>query len=105
MVYAEGSIQYWRDIIWERGLRQRMLWEVSPGKIMSMNVEITENDAEPLVKVYSKCKLKYLFADFSSITIAQRQLMPHEVPKVLKWLPATFLQRVIGWNYIVKAKK
>lgn len=105
MVYAEGSIQFWRDIIWERGLRQQMLWEMSPGKIMSLNVEISENNAEPLVKVYSKRKLKSLFVDFSSIKIMQRQLMPNEVPSMLKWLPASFLQRVIGWNYIVKAKK
>ncbi len=105
MIYAEDSIQYWRDIIYSRGLQQEMLWSMSPGEIMSRNVEISEHGARPLVKVYSKSKIRKLFDKFTSVSIVQRQLMPHERPRLLKWLPASQLQAIMGWNYIVKAIK
>ena len=53
MMYAEHSWHYWYRLVWEKGLKHDMLRTYSIGEIMSRHVEITENDARPLVKVYT----------------------------------------------------
>ena len=103
MVYRENSIQYWRDIVYWRGIVQGQLNQWSVGEIMSRSVEISETGARPLVKVYSAAKLKAMFSSFRDVSIYRRQLMKHEPPHSLKWLPVSLLQRFIGWNLIVKA--
>src|SRR5205085_5796642 len=52
MVYAEDSWHYWYKLVWSIGLERRMLEKYSMGELMSRNVEVTLNDAKPLVKVY-----------------------------------------------------
>ena len=44
------------------------------GEIMSRTVERTGNDARPLVKVYTKPRLRALFDGFTDIQIVQRQI-------------------------------
>jgi hypothetical protein len=68
------------------------------------NREITGNDARPLVKVYTKRRLRDLFNDFTGIEIVQRQLAPELVPITLRrFLPV--VERLAGWNLIIKARK
>jgi len=105
MVYAESSIQYWRDLVLWRGLRQGQLQYWSMGEIMSRSVEISETGARPLVKVYRPKQLKEMFGDFTGARVFHRQLMPHEPPKLLRWLPVSFLQKIMGWNLVIKARK
>ena len=105
MVYAENSIQYWRDLVLWQGLRQGQLLDLSIGEIMSRSVEISETGARPLVKVYRPKQLKEMFRDFTDTRIYHRQLMPHEPPKLLRWLPVSLLQKIMGWNLIIKARK
>ena len=105
MVYAENSIQYWRDLVLWRGLRQGQLLDWSIGEIMSRSVEISESGARPLVKVYRAPHLRSMFGRFRNVSTRRRQLMPHEPPKSLRWIPVDVLQRFIGWNHIVKAEK
>jgi hypothetical protein len=71
---------------------------------MSRSVERTGNDARPLVKVYTKARLRGLFKDFGDIQIVQRQISPELVPRRLRrFLPV--IEKLAGWNLIVKARK
>jgi glycosyltransferase involved in cell wall biosynthesis/ubiquinone/menaquinone biosynthesis C-methylase UbiE len=104
MVYAENSLQYWRNLVWYYGLRSGDLASRSMGDIMSRTVERTGNDARPLVKVYTKARLRALFGGFIDIEIVQRQISPELVPRRLRRL-LPVVERLAGWNLIIKARK
>src|SRR5262249_50233118 len=74
MVYAENGLHYWRNLAWEIGLNTGELDRSSMGDIMSRHVEITENGTRPLVKVYTRRRLRKLFADFRRVRVLKRQL-------------------------------
>jgi ubiquinone/menaquinone biosynthesis C-methylase UbiE len=104
MVYAENSLQYWRNLVWYYGMKSGDLASHSMADIMSRSVERTGNDARPLVKVYTKPRLRALFSDFTDIRILQRQISPELVPRRLRlFLP--LVERLAGWNLIIKARK
>jgi glycosyltransferase involved in cell wall biosynthesis/ubiquinone/menaquinone biosynthesis C-methylase UbiE len=108
MVYAEFSWHYWKMLVGEAGLRRRQLEELSIGEIMSRSVELSTTDARPLVKVYSSIALRRMFASFDRVKIGKYQFTPaerHNLPKLLKRVPAAWLGRVVGWNLVVKADK
>ena len=105
MVYAENSLHYWRNLVTVLGLRQHMLDTFSVSEIMSRHVEITENDARPLVKVYTKPRLRQLFSRFPQAEIVQRQMVAAEVPRIINWIPLPMLGQLMGWNLIIKARK
>lgn len=105
MVYAENSLHYWRNLFYDLGIKDRQLDEWSVGEIMSRSVEISEAGSTPLVKVYTPRRIRRMLARFESIQILQRQLMPSERPRWLRWLPATTLERFWGWNLVIKARK
>ena len=88
MVYAENSLQYWRNLVWYYGMKSGDLASRSMADIMSRSVERTGNDARPLVKVYTKPRLRALFSDFTDIQIVQRQISPELVPRRLRLLAA-----------------
>ena len=104
MVYAENSWHYWRKLVWLFGVKEQMLERMSMGEIMSQMVERSANEARPLVKVYTRRRVRALFSEFADVEIVQRQLLAEELPPVLRWtLP--FSEHVLGWNLIVKAAK
>jgi len=104
MVYAENSLQYWRSLVWHFGLKSGDLSTTSMAEIMSRSVERTGNEARPLVKVYTKRRLRALFSAFGDIQIFQRQISPELVPRrVRRFLPV--VERLAGWNLIIKARK
>lgn len=105
MVYAENSLHYWRNLFAMLGMRDRQLEKWSMGEIMSRHVELNEGGQRPLVKVYTKKRLRALMSKFTDIEIVQRQLMPVERPWALRWIGADKLERFCGWNLIVKATK
>jgi glycosyltransferase involved in cell wall biosynthesis/ubiquinone/menaquinone biosynthesis C-methylase UbiE len=109
MMYAEHSWHYWYRLVWELGLKHDLLRRYSMGEIMSRHVEITENDARPLVKVYTARTLKRLFTGFDSRLVYKRQMIAAELPEGLEWLPRHVsldrLGRLAGWNVIIKAVK
>jgi hypothetical protein len=74
------------------------------GEIMSRSVERTANDAAPLVKVYTKPRLRALFKDFAAVEILQRQLLAEELPPALRWTLSAS-ERWLGWNLIIKATR
>jgi ubiquinone/menaquinone biosynthesis C-methylase UbiE len=106
MVYAEDSLQYWRNLMWNIGLREGQLRKYSMGEIMSRAVERSDNAAaHPLVKAYTREGLRRLFEGFLDIEILQRQLEADGVPRVLARVPRRYLERIMGWNLIIKARK
>jgi glycosyltransferase involved in cell wall biosynthesis/ubiquinone/menaquinone biosynthesis C-methylase UbiE len=106
MVYAETSLHYWRNLVWEIGLKEGKLNEQSMGDIMSAVVERSDNAAaRPLVKVYTKPRLRALFKRFTDIEVIRRQMVHSEVPKLLSRVPVAELGKIMGWNLIIKASK
>lgn len=105
MVYAENSLYYWRNLVGWQGLKKGALMKNSIGHVMSCSVEMSDNDARPLVKVYTKPRLKKMFGKFNNIKIYQRQLVREEVPRILRWVPLPWLGQLMGWNLIIKAHK
>lgn len=104
MVYAEHSWNYWWKVMFGRGMKSGELSHHSMGDILSRSVENTGTDARPLVKVYTRRRLKRLFRRFTRTRILQRQLKRDELPGPLARLQP-ILERVAGWNVIVKATK
>ncbi|PYQ84947.1 MAG: hypothetical protein DMG02_30245 [Acidobacteria bacterium] len=104
MVYAENSWHYWRQLVGTLGLVEKQLFDWSMGEIMSRSVERSANDARPLVKVYTKARLRHMFRSFARIEIVQRQMVPTELPRSLRPFHR-WIERVAGWNLIVKADK
>jgi len=72
---------------------------------MSCHVEISSEGQRPLVKVYSAEKLRKMFEAFSDIEIYKRQMVREELPRSLRWLSLDLVQRLMGWNLIIKCQK
>lgn len=105
MMYAEYSVHYWREMVIKLGLHRDLLEGHSIGEIMSRYVEVSRNDARPLVKVYSASRLKNLFEGFEARHVYKRQLQAEDVPRWLQHLPRGLNERLMGWNLIIKARK
>ena len=105
MLYAEHSWHYWYRLVWEQGWKRGMLQRYSIGEIMSRRVEITKNDARPLVKVYSARRLRRMFKGFKGHQFLKRQMITSELPEGLRWIPVEPVSRLVGWNIIIKATK
>ncbi len=105
MVYAEKSLHYWRNLVGWIGLVQGKIYNQSMGQIMSESVEISENDARPLVKVYTARRLRHMFGRFDNVSVVKRQLIAQEMPRALKWMSLDTAGKLMGWNLIVKARK
>ena len=106
MVYAEHSLHYWYRLVWEQGVKHDMLQTYSIGEIMSRRVEITKNDARPLVKVYTAASLKQLFRGFENKQVFKRQMVKEELPEGFeRWISLETAGRLAGWNVIIKATK
>ena len=106
MFYAEDSLQYWRNLMWNIGVREGQLRKYSMGEIMSRTVERSDNAAaHPLVKAYTTTRLMQLFEGFVDRSIVQRQMEPSAVPRMLRFVPRANLGTLMGWNLIIKARK
>lgn len=113
MVYAENSKHYWENIVYAEGIKKGLFHKYSVAEIMSRVVEISDDDnaAKPLVKVYTRERLKKMFRRFHIVSIDQCQMTASEftasrmVPKPLKILPLNMAGRLMGWNLVIKARK
>lgn len=104
MVYAENSWHYWREQVLRLGIQGGQLERHSMGWVMSGSVELSTHGQRPLVKVYTRPRLRGLFdaAGFRSIRIVQRQMVEGELPASMSWVPVSLAGRVMGWNLIIK---
>jgi len=109
MLYHRHSLNYWFEIILRRGLLGgEFLRGRSAEEIMSRVIEISNHDARPLVKVYSRNEARALFSQFREVDVEVEQLIREE----LRFLSGVVsdklfeaLGRRIGWNVIITAKK
>lgn len=109
MLYHRHSLYYWSEIILHRGLlRGHFLRGHSPEEIMSRYVEYSETNARPLVKAYSRRQARELFAPFREVKIEIEQMIRKELhllnPLVSEKLFQR-LQRSVGWNVVITARK
>lgn len=105
MVYAENSWHYWNVLVRMLGLEQDLFAQCSIGEVMSRHVELSSHGSKPLVKVYTKPRLRALFSAFDNISICQRQMVPAEWPGIFSWISVENAGRMMGWNLIIKAHK
>jgi SAM-dependent methyltransferase len=108
MLYHRGSAAYWGDIILRHGVLHGELLKHSPEDIMSKYVEFNESGGRPLVKVYSRREARQLFSMFREVRVQVEQLTRAELYLFGRIVPETIfrgLQRSIGWNVIITAKK
>jgi SAM-dependent methyltransferase len=109
MLYHRGSLGYWGQVIVRHGiLGGELLRGNSPADIMGKFVEFNEGGGNPLVKVYSRREARDLFSMFSEVKIQIEQLTRPEFYFLGRMIPEGIfrrLQRSIGWNVIVSARK
>jgi SAM-dependent methyltransferase len=109
MLYHRGSLGYWGEVIVRHGiLGGELLRGNSPADIMGKYVEFNEGGGNPLVKVYSRREARDLFSMFSEVKVQVEQLTRPEFYFLGRMIPEGIfrrLQRSIGWNVIVSARK
>jgi ubiquinone/menaquinone biosynthesis C-methylase UbiE len=109
MVYHRNSLNYWFEIVVRRGLLgAEFLRGRSAAEIMSRVIEYSDHDARPLVKVYSRKKVRALFGLFKDVTVDVEQLTRAELRFLSPLVSDSMLGRLgkrIGWNVIVTAIK
>ncbi|HXI62107.1 MAG TPA: hypothetical protein VNF70_05325, partial [Pyrinomonadaceae bacterium] len=89
-------------------LRGEFLRGRSAADIMSKYVEFNEGGGRPMVKVYSRSEARKLFSMFSEVKVQVEQLMGSELYLLGRLIPRNIfrrLQKSIGWNVIVSARK
>ena len=75
---------------------------------MSRYVEFNEGGGRPLVKVYGRREARELFSMFREVKVQVEQLIESEFFLLGRLIPRTIfrrLQKSIGWNVIVSARK
>ena len=109
MLYHRGSFGYWGEVIIRHGiLGGELLRGNSPADIMSRHVEFNQGGGNPLVKVYSRREARELFSMFSQVKVQVEQLTRPEFYSLGRIIPEKMfrrLERSIGWNVIVSARK
>jgi len=109
MLYHRGSWAYWSQVVLRYGLlRGEFLRGNSPRDIMSKHVEVNTGGGRPLVKAYSRREATDLFALFRDVRIEVEQLMESEFYFLKRLIPPGVfrrLQKNVGWNVIVSARK
>lgn len=109
MLYHRNSLNYWFEIVLRRGIvGLEFLRGRSAEEIMSRVIEISNHDARPLVKVYSRSEVRELFGMFKDVRVDVEQLMRDELRFLSPLITDSVFERLrkkIGWNVIVTAKK
>jgi len=109
MLYHRGSLGYWGEVIVRHGiLGGELLRGNSPVEIMGKYVEFNAGGGNPLVKVYSRREARKLFSMFSEVKVQVEQLTRPELYFLGRIIPAGIFQRLersIGWNLIISARK
>lgn len=109
MLYYKHSFNYWIELMLRRGVVGGELFRGrSPQEIMSRWVEYSEHGGCPLVKVYSRGEARKLFGDFKVVEFQVRQLTRSDLRFIGRIIPQAFmelLERHVGWNLIITARK
>lgn len=102
VLYHRDSLFFWIKMLLMRGLLLGGLWRQGWRRFMA-NIEFqsADNDALPIVKVYSRRQARRLFSMFSSRKIIARHIYAERDP-IIKLLLKLFgredLERLLGWG-------
>ena len=105
MFYAESSINFYLNLFYRCKFLKDSFNTLPVPYVLSTDAELSENDAAPIVEVYSKERLKELFKKFKIIKITQHQLIKNEIPSFLRFIPTKLIEKFFGWNYVIHAIK
>jgi 2-polyprenyl-3-methyl-5-hydroxy-6-metoxy-1,4-benzoquinol methylase len=109
MLYHRGSWAYWSQVVLRYGiLRGEFLRGTSANDIMSKYVEFNAGGGRPLVKAYSRREARELFSMFRDVTVQVEQLLISEfyfLRHVISQRLFERLQKSIGWNVIISARR
>jgi len=109
MLYHRRSFAYWGEVILRHGiLKGEFLRGNSAAEIMSKYVEFNEGGGSPLVKVYSRSQARKLFSMFDKVKVQVEQLTRPELYIIGQFISEGVfrrLQRSVGWNLIISARK
>ena len=105
MFYAESSINFYLNLFYRQKFSKDYFNKMPVPYVLSTNAELSENDASPIVEVYSKQRLKELFKKFKNIRISKHQLLRSEIPFLLRFIPIKLMEKFFGWNYVIHAIK
>ena len=109
MLYDRGSWAYWSQVILRYGiLRAEFLRGNSPADIMSKYVEFNQGGGRPLVRAYSRREARELFSMFRQVKLQVEQLTESELFLPGRLIPRNIfrrLQKSVGWNVIISARK
>jgi ubiquinone/menaquinone biosynthesis C-methylase UbiE len=104
--FAERSIRYWQQLVWNYGVKGGELATRSMADIISRRVARTGAGASPdwFVNVYTRGQLHQMFASFDRVRVAQRHISMEFLPRRTRLLMPV-IERLGGWNLIVNAFK
>ncbi len=109
MLYHRNSLNYWVEIVLRRGvLGLEFLRGRSAEEIMSRVIEFSDNNARPLVKVYSRREVREMFGMFKDVRVEVEQLMRSELRFLSPLVTDTVFEKLrttIGWNVVITAHK
>ena len=112
-LYHRDSWFYWlRTILW-RGIARLGLLRKGKRRLMSeIEYRSSDNDALPLVKVYSRGQARKLLAGFATVNLRTDSVDAGHFPPPLSWMLLMVAQarlerwlRFAGWYLIVRATK
>jgi SAM-dependent methyltransferase len=109
MLYHRRSLAYWSQVILHYGiLRGEFLRGNTAAGIMSKYVEVNQGGGRPLVKAYSRREARDLFSMFREVKLQIEQLTRPELYLFGNLVPDSIfrrMQRSVGWNVIISARK
>jgi ubiquinone/menaquinone biosynthesis C-methylase UbiE len=109
MLYHRGSWAYLSQVVLRYGIaRGEFLRGTSANEIMSKYVEFNAGGGRPLVKAYTRGEARELFSMFRDVTVQVEQLLMSEfyfLRHVISQRLFERLQKRIGWNVIISARK
>jgi len=112
-LYHRDSWFYWLWTMLFRGLVRTQLLRKGRRRLLSeIEYRSSDNDALPLVKVYSRAQARRLFAGFATVRISAHCVDAGHFPPPFGWLlrrvPQPTLERWLrfgGWYLIIEATK
>ena len=111
IVYNRDSGHYWLEQFLRLGvLRGQLLRERTMENVLSRNVEISSIGARPLVRVYSRKKLRHLLATagFRDLTVTPSPFQPADVI-LTRYMPRRIRARLsslpVGWYLTARGRK
>src|ERR1700722_1399477 len=112
-LYHRDSAFYWIYTMLYRGVVRLGLPRLGRRRLLSqIEYRSADNDALPLVKVYSRDQARQLFRGFKTVSVSTHGIAASHLPRPLSWpfrmLPPALVERYFrfaGWYVCIRATK